>query len=231
MNDEALAMANYLIDEVVQDGGSQLDLSGCGLTAVPERVFELIFLTHLSLRGNKLTEIPEQIGRLNKLVQLSIANNQLKGLPAVLGKLTELTHLNAKRNQLTSLPFEIVQLDKLEMLQLQENHLPIPDELLAKWDRPDEIIAYYREHHLQALAEETAVEPLSLAARLHWVLAERFTAEELDELCTDLCLPEPLTGDSHAERAHELIAFHETHGLLDDFTFLLRQLRPSAFTS
>ncbi len=225
MNEEGLTMARYLLAEAQEEAAERVDLGGCSLAVVPDELFEMTHLTHLSLRNNELVTLPAEIGRLSALTQLSAADNQLTTLPAEIGQLKQLTHLNLKNNQLATLPFEICELEALEMLQLQGNHLPIPADLLAKWDRPAEIIAYYREHHLSTAEDE----PVQVAS-LHWLIAEQFTAEELQQLCTEISVPyEELDGETHSQKAHALLDFHEQHGLIEEFTFLLRQFRPFGF--
>lgn len=225
MNDDSLAMARYLLAEAREEATERVDLGGCDLTTLPDELFEMTQLTHLSLRNNGLATLPHEIGRLTALTQLSVADNQLTTLPTEIGQLKQLTHLNLKNNQLTALPFEICELEMLEMLQLQGNPLPIPASLLAKWDRPAEIIAYYREHHLTFTEDE----PIQVAS-LHWLIAEQFTEEELEQLCAEICVSyEELEGETHSQKAHALLHFHEQHGLMEEFTFLLRQFRPLGF--
>lgn len=225
MSDDGLAMALYLIEEAQAEGAERLDLGGCGLTSLPEELFALTTLTHLSLRANQLTSLSADIGRLAALTQLSVADNQLQELPATLGHLTQLTHLNLKNNQLTVLPFEICELEQLEMLQLQGNPLPIPAELLAKWDRPAAVIDYYRQNYLTAVEDK----PLQTAT-LHWLIAEQFDEAELRWLCEEICVPyDELAGETHSQKAHALVDFHEQHELMTEFTFLLRAMRPKPF--
>lgn len=218
-------MALSLIEEAQTTGAERLDLSSCGLTSLPEELFDLIKLTHLSLRANQLASLPTDIGRLTALTQLSVADNQLQELPAAIGHLIQLTHLNLKNNQLSALPFEICELEQLEMLQLQGNPLPIPAELLAKWDRPAAVIAYYRQNYLTAV-EDKPLQPTTL----HWLIAEQFDEEELRLLCEDICVPyDELVGETHSQKAHALVEFHQQHELMPEFTFLLRSMRPKPF--
>lgn len=177
--------------------------------------------THLSLRGRALTALPDCIGDLINLMQLSLADNALTELPSQLGNLANLTHLNLKNNQLKSLPFEITKLENLKMLQLQGNPLPIPAEIVAKWDRPMEILDYYREHFVHEVVPEAAVDRTSL----QWILSEHFTEENLRHLCEDISVDyDTLGGTTVEERIRSLIAFHEYHGLGDDFAYLIHAL-------
>ena len=68
-------------------------------TALTEGASEL-----LDLSGLGLTALPEALGRLTQLQQLDVSHNQLTALPEALGQLTQLQRLDVSRNQLTALP-------------------------------------------------------------------------------------------------------------------------------
>lgn len=201
-----------------ETGGTAVDLGGLGLTSLPEEIGQLTAVEQLSLRGNQLTSLPAEIGHLTNLRQLSLADNQLTSLPASLGQLRQLTHLNLRNNQLTQLPAELITLHQLEMLQLQGNPLPLPAEILAKWNQPAAILEHYRTHCLTLPADAPA-DPNTLL----WLLTDWFSEEAFTQLCTDLTLPPgTITGDTRAAQAQSLLNFHETHGLADEFAKLLR---------
>jgi Leucine-rich repeat (LRR) protein len=215
-----------LIEQAWQEGMTELDWSGLGLTEIPEQIGNLTHLTHFSLRGNQLTTLPAGIGRLTNLQHLSLADNQLLRLPNEIGRLSELTHLNVRNNRLGVLPTDMLRLQKLQMLQLAGNPLPIPAEILAKWDRPAEILDYYRTHHAPLVVSGEPIDPHSL----HWLIIGWFDEEELAYLCQDICVPyESLPGTTLLEKAVALVQFHEQHGLMPEFEQLLRFTRPLAF--
>lgn len=58
-----------------------LNLSSCGLSALPSAVGQLSSLKILRLNQNKLTSLPAELGDLLELEVLSVNNNQLLTLP------------------------------------------------------------------------------------------------------------------------------------------------------
>ncbi|KAI4894986.1 hypothetical protein NFI96_010794 [Prochilodus magdalenae] len=124
----------------------QLNLSGCGLSQVPESVWRLNIdppeeaqqslsfagsdrwweqtdLTKLLLSSNKLETLSEDVRLLPALVVLDIHDNQLRTLPASIGELEQLQKLILSHNQLTELPLELWKLTNLRCLHLQQNLL------------------------------------------------------------------------------------------------------------
>ncbi|NET74201.1 MAG: leucine-rich repeat domain-containing protein [Sphaerospermopsis sp. SIO1G2] len=225
-------MSDYIADllaDALENGDTHLDLGGFDLTTVPANLFTLLQLTHLSLRDNQLAEIPAAIGQLTQLKQLSLADNQLTAVPAEIGQLTQLRSLNLKNNQLTELPLDLLDLTSLERLQLSGNPLNIPADLLAKYDRPPEILAYYQKH--------CVVIPPPPPRPLYKKVAEAFSTTQLTNLAADLCVPPEIAGqpahtdlDPHHTLAQNLIQYHQQHGLAADFLELLQTLRPGRFS-
>jgi Leucine-rich repeat (LRR) protein len=78
------------IESVRESNSSVLDLSGMGLTELPESIGRLTALQQLDVSSNQLTALPEAIGKLTALQQLNVSHNQLTALPDSIGKLTEL---------------------------------------------------------------------------------------------------------------------------------------------
>ncbi|XP_036377631.1 leucine-rich repeat-containing protein 40 [Megalops cyprinoides] len=124
----------------------QLNLSGRGLTEVPQSVWRLNIdtpeeaqqnlafggsdrwweqtdLTKLLLSSNKLEVLSEDIRLLPALVVLDVHDNQLTTLPASIGELENLQKLNLSHNKLKELPEELWLLKNLRSLQLQQNLL------------------------------------------------------------------------------------------------------------
>ncbi|XP_051259246.1 leucine-rich repeat-containing protein 40 [Dicentrarchus labrax] len=131
----------------------QLNLSGRGLTEVPQKVYRLntdtpeeaqqnvsfgesdrwweqTDLTKLLLSSNQLTQLSDDIRLLPGLTTLDLHDNQLTSLPSALGELQELQQLRLSHNQLRSLPVEVCTLKNLCSLTLQQNLLEsLPEEL------------------------------------------------------------------------------------------------------
>uniref|UniRef100_G3NBF2 Leucine rich repeat containing 40 n=1 Tax=Gasterosteus aculeatus aculeatus TaxID=481459 RepID=G3NBF2_GASAC len=131
----------------------QLDLSGRGLTEVPQDVYRLNMdtpqeaqqdvsfgtsdcwweqtdLTKLILSSNQLTQLSDDIRLLAVLTTLDLHDNQLRSLPGALGELQELQQLRLSHNKLTSLPIEVCTLKNLCSITLQQNQLEsLPDEM------------------------------------------------------------------------------------------------------
>eukprot|EP00064_Thunnus_orientalis_P001086 superscaffoldBa00000067_g1087 len=131
----------------------QLNLSGRGLTEVPQNVYRLNIdtpeeakqnvsfgasdrwweqtdLTKLLLSSNQLTQLSDDIRLLPGLSTLDLHDNQLSSLPSALGELQELQQLRLSHNQLRSLPVEVYTLKNLRSLTLQQNLLEsLPEEL------------------------------------------------------------------------------------------------------
>ncbi|XP_037624957.1 leucine-rich repeat-containing protein 40 [Sebastes umbrosus] len=131
----------------------QLNLSGRGLTQVPQDVYRLNVdtpeeahqnvsfgtsdrwweqadLTKLLLSSNQLTQLSDDIRLLPALTTLDLHDNQLRSLPSALGELQELQQLRLNQNQLTSLPVEVCTLKNLCSISLQQNLLEsLPEEL------------------------------------------------------------------------------------------------------
>lgn len=112
------------------ENGTELDLSGLGLMAIPPNIFENTKLIHLDLSGNQLTNLPPQIGQMSGLRTLDLSRAQLTALPPEIGQLTDLTTLILSNNQLTALPPEIGKLTALTSLDVHNNQLTaLPPEI------------------------------------------------------------------------------------------------------
>jgi internalin A len=106
-----------------RQGSVRLNLSGLGLTALPEELWTLTTLRVLWLSDNQLTSLPPEIGALRQLVRLRLNRNRLTQLPPEVGALTELRELWLHDNQLAALPDTFWQLSQLRTLALNGNKL------------------------------------------------------------------------------------------------------------
>jgi hypothetical protein len=133
------------------DGATELDLSGRGLTALPDEVCGLTQLVKLNAAGNALRDLPRGFDRLVNLRTAFFLGNAFEAVPAVLGRLPSLFMLSFKScrlrvvhgealapslgwliltdNQLTHLPPELGTLRHLRKLMLASNRLAsLPDD-------------------------------------------------------------------------------------------------------
>ncbi|KAI7848266.1 phosphatase 2C-domain-containing protein [Circinella umbellata] len=103
---------------------TDLDLSSCMLSSLPEDVFLYTpLLEELVLDNNSLNSIPSSIGALRKLLRLSVQSNVLDSLPSEISKLGELKVLDAQKNNLKMLPKEIWLCASLQTLNCSSNLL------------------------------------------------------------------------------------------------------------
>ena len=108
--EEGYREAERRIEEALQEGATELDLSNLALTEVPESIGQLTQLEKLVLGGwskdsqNQLTGLPDEIANLTQLQELNLSYNQFIGLPDAIANLTQLKELDLSENQLTGLP-------------------------------------------------------------------------------------------------------------------------------
>ena len=76
--------------------------------------------TSLDLSGMGLTEIPDDVFTLTSLESLDISNNSISSLGKI-GSLHNLKNLYAHKNKLSSLPDDLLDLDKLENVKFEGN--------------------------------------------------------------------------------------------------------------
>jgi internalin A len=161
-------IAEERVLQALSSRATELDLSGLGLTALPESIGQLrdvhslrLFenrlealpesigqfsqLTGLRLWGNRLRALPESIGQLERLELLDISRNKLTALPESVGQLTQLRGLYAWGNRLSALPKSIGELGQLQRLSLSENKLAALPESLQKLDGLEELYLHGNE--------------------------------------------------------------------------------------
>ncbi|XP_056131787.1 leucine-rich repeat-containing protein 40 isoform X1 [Lampris incognitus] len=140
----------------------QLNLTGRGLTEVPQNVYRLNIdtpeeanqnlsfggsdrwweqtdLVKLLLASNQLTTLSEDIRLLPGLTTLDLHDNQLSTLPSSLEELKQLQQLRLSHNQLSVLPVEVCSLKNLHTLTLQKNLLETLPEELGQLDNLTEL--------------------------------------------------------------------------------------------
>jgi len=120
-----------------------LDLQDNNLTALPDEIQNLDSLIQIILNNNPFYTIPLSIFELKNLSHLEVQHCRLHSLPKEIGGLINLETLSLTGNKVANLPPEIRSLNKLTRLHLTKNPLPIPPEILEKYNEPQTILNYY----------------------------------------------------------------------------------------
>lgn len=93
-----------LADEITKlDKLTELELSGCGLSSVPEQVDELGELKTLNLGNNNLSLLPEWLDASSPIVTLILNDNEFTTLPPQLLTMSQLQNLVLSENVIGSL--------------------------------------------------------------------------------------------------------------------------------
>ncbi|KAF9360150.1 hypothetical protein BGX26_010396 [Mortierella sp. AD094] len=132
-----------LIQEAVEDGVGELDLSNLELTDLPSEICDLNFAIVYNERGsfslsnnrlklflssNQFSTIPMDVFALHNLSVLSLRNNSIEVIPPEIGLLHNLVELSIGGNLLKVLPSQIALLPKLHILTVHPNpFLTIPE--------------------------------------------------------------------------------------------------------
>ena len=82
-----------IIEKAAREQYTTLDLSGRGITQLPENIGRLTKLQKLGLGDNQLRTLPHQIGQLANLEVLHLYGNNLERLPRSIGELGQLRSL------------------------------------------------------------------------------------------------------------------------------------------
>ena len=83
---------------------TRVDLSNCGLTSIPEELYQLKdSLVFLNLGNNNLNELPSEFSVFHKLETLFIPSNKFTYLPTVIGLLVSLYMVSFKSNQISTI--------------------------------------------------------------------------------------------------------------------------------
>ncbi|KAK3809492.1 MAG: hypothetical protein J3Q66DRAFT_354020 [Benniella sp.] len=125
-----------LIQEAVEDGVGELDLSNLELNDLPSDIRDLNFAIIYNERGslslsknrlklflssNHFTTIPMDVFALLNLSVLSLRNNCIETIPAEIGLLVNLVELSVGGNQLKVIPSQVALLPKLNILTVHPN--------------------------------------------------------------------------------------------------------------
>ncbi|MFP4122410.1 MAG: leucine-rich repeat domain-containing protein [Coleofasciculus sp.] len=112
-----------IIDKAAREGVTELDLSGKGITEIPDCIGQLTNLQKLYFEENQITEIPECIGKLTNLQKLIIGKNKITEIPGCISQLNNLRFLGLWENQITEIPEFIGKLTNLKKLSLSANQI------------------------------------------------------------------------------------------------------------
>src|SRR5688572_26798390 len=83
-----------VIGEVAERKDLWLDLSGQGLSRLPESLFALTHLRGLRLAGNALRELPREISALESLEYLDLSANRLRSVSPRIQSMGSLEYLD-----------------------------------------------------------------------------------------------------------------------------------------
>ncbi|KAF9129934.1 hypothetical protein BGW39_003631 [Mortierella sp. 14UC] len=143
-----------LIQEAVEDGVGELDLSNLELTDLPQEVrdlnFAIVYNGHgsfslsrnrlkLFLSSNQFTTVPMHVFELHNLSVLSLRNNNIKAIPPEIGLLSNLVELSVGGNLLEHLPSQIALLPKLHILTIHPNPFMVCPEPEGGAAEPDPV--------------------------------------------------------------------------------------------
>lgn len=136
-NNCEIAIKNYLLPTLPQrlmDFGiiTKINIVNCGLTIIPNVIFDMEALKSLDLSKNPLTTVQMEIKNLINLKQITLRGCSFNQFPSVLTELSTVTSLNISFNKFKSIPSDIQKMKNLENLNLTTcNLLDIPKTLVT----------------------------------------------------------------------------------------------------
>ena len=123
---------NKLINRIVKEKETILDLSNRNLSEIPESVFSLTWIKKLNLSNNRIEKISDNLSNLKHLSELNLSNNKLSEFPTSLFGLSSLSKLNISKNNIRIVPKEIYKIQNINFSHLNLSHnqiSEIPNEL------------------------------------------------------------------------------------------------------
>ena len=141
------------LDNLKKHGWTSLDFRNCGLTHIPEELFENQDIVFIDLGNdcevddkfrNKIQEIPDDIAKIKRLAKLNLENNSVVSISDKLATLQRLKVLNLKNNNLKQLPEKVANMTQLSVLDIAQNPFDIlPPEIASQG--LDSIRNFFRE--------------------------------------------------------------------------------------
>ncbi|MDX2211837.1 MAG: COR domain-containing protein [Oculatellaceae cyanobacterium bins.114] len=149
-----------LIDRAADEGWTELDLSGMGLTELPGAIAKLTQLETLILgkqlkdnevvgnrilpkvSGNQLKSLPSELANLVNLRQLNLSGNPFETIPEVVTQLVGLEQLTLFRGELTEIPETIAALTHLTQLYLYSNQIQEIPQAIAQLQNLTQLYLY-----------------------------------------------------------------------------------------
>lgn len=130
------------LDMIKNHSWGLLDLRNCGLTEIPEEVFDYDCLVNIDFGNdsysdeqtrNKIKVVPDDIARLKNLSRLNLADNQVSKLTERICDLKSLQYLDLSNNSLTDFSPKVANMASLKYLKLENNPFDmIPPEIIAR---------------------------------------------------------------------------------------------------
>ena len=121
------------MNESERERQTRLDLSECGLRAVPKEVLRLRNLEFLNLGKNKLNALPDSFAKdLPNLKILFCLANEFRKVPEVLGEMEHLFMLSFKANKVREIPEQSLPIASLGWLILSDNEIEVLPKSLGK---------------------------------------------------------------------------------------------------
>ncbi|NOZ36014.1 MAG: GTP-binding protein [Chlorobi bacterium] len=127
---------------VIEHEWAVVDLRNCGLTEIPQELYNHPDIVSIDLSNTKyaeeheknvITEIPDEIGNLKNLTRLNFENNKIVKLSPNIVKLPRLKYLNLNNNNLVEISEKIANMKGLEELKILDNPFDmLPPEIIAR---------------------------------------------------------------------------------------------------
>lgn len=151
-----LEIALNKINNAKKDGSRYLDLSGLGLSIIPDQISDLWQLCELDLSFNNLVEFPSVLLEMTNIRSLNLSYNHLNSLPFIFGKWYSLKELDISYNSFGSIPEELSDLHEIEDIVFHRN--PFHDDLPLEIQENEDI--FYVKYYLDSLKPD--IEPKKL---------------------------------------------------------------------